>query len=414
VSFFFVVPSTLTLITNGLGGISHGFNGNLLEVGKTYAVTAVAGAGQIFSNWEGSVSSSLATLSFLMQTNMSLQANFIGNPFPAAEGFYSGLFAETNRTHDRSGFMTLTLGDHGAYTASLKRGTNSYGFSDQFSVAGYASRIVMVGGSSWTVTMTLDLEAARTLSGTVSSGSWTAELLAQRAAFNAATNPATQFKGCYTLIVPGNDDASASPGGDGFGTVVVGAGGYGTLSGWLADGFAWSESVPLSSAGEWALYVPLYGGMGSVWGWLQFDTNSAAEGTLTGTLSWIRPARPAATLYRAGFTNEITANGSRYTAPTNGNTRVIALTNGVVWLDGGNLSAPFTNQVTLTSSNRVISTNKMSLNIIAADGTFSGSAKVPGTARTNSFKGALFQDANAGYGYFLGTNQSGRVVFEAP
>jgi hypothetical protein len=131
-------------------------------------------------------------------------------------------------------------------------------------------------------------------------------------------------------------------------------------------------------------------------------------------LSWIRPARPAATLYRAGFTNEITANGSRYTAPTNANTRVIALTNGVVWLDGGNLSAPFTNQVTLTSSNRVISTNKMSLNIIAADGTFSGSAKVPGTARTNSFKGALFQDANAGYGYFLGTNQSGRVVFEAP
>src|SRR4051812_16162034 len=38
-SFFYVVPSTLTLITNGLGGITHGFKGNLLEIGRTYSVT---------------------------------------------------------------------------------------------------------------------------------------------------------------------------------------------------------------------------------------------------------------------------------------------------------------------------------------------------------------------------------------
>src|SRR5205807_1523643 len=48
VSFFCVVPSTLTLITNGLGGITHAFKGNVLEVGRTYAVTAVPAAGQVF------------------------------------------------------------------------------------------------------------------------------------------------------------------------------------------------------------------------------------------------------------------------------------------------------------------------------------------------------------------------------
>jgi hypothetical protein len=53
VSFVFVVPSTITLVANGVGTITHGFTGNVLEVGRTYTVTAVPGAGQVFSNWVG-------------------------------------------------------------------------------------------------------------------------------------------------------------------------------------------------------------------------------------------------------------------------------------------------------------------------------------------------------------------------
>jgi hypothetical protein len=95
---------------------------------------------------------------------------------------------------------------------------------------------------------------------------------------------------------------------------------------------------------------------------------------------------------------------------------VINLTTGIVWFEGGNLTTPFTNNVTLTTSNRVIngSANKLTLSITTANGLFSGSVNVPGTARTNTFKGALLQDTDAGYGYFLGTNQSGRVFFGAP
>src|SRR5204863_7909029 len=113
--------------------------------------------------------------------------------------------------------------------------------------------------------------------------------------------------------------------------------------------------------------------------------------------------------------NGLAVAGSRYTAPTNADTRMIDLTNGVVWFQGGNLSAPFTNSVTLTSSNHVInnSANSLTMTLNTANGMFSGNVTVPEAARTNMFKGVVLQDAEAGFGYFLGTNQSGEVMFEA-
>jgi hypothetical protein len=47
------------------------------------------------------------------------------------------------------------------------------------------------------------------------------------------------------------------------------------------------------------------------------------------------------------------------------------------------------------------------------NGLISGSFKVPGTATVRSFYGSLLQNRHAGYGYFLGTNQSGQVRIEA-
>jgi hypothetical protein len=197
--------------------------------------------------------------------------------------------------------------------------------------------------------------------------------------------------------------------------VKVGPGGYVTLSGILADNFAWSQSVPVSRDGQWACYVPLYGGLGSIWSWLLFDTNQPSA-EINGDLSWIRPPRHGATYYPLGFTNDVLAQGSRYVPPTNSTTRVIDVTNAVVIFDGGNLAAAFTNEVTLTPSNRVINggPSSLSMSITRSNGLFSGSVKVPGTTRTNTFKGALLQDLDSGYGYFLGTNQSGSVFLAPP
>jgi hypothetical protein len=58
-----------------------------------------------------------------------------------------------------------------------------------------------------------------------------------------------------------------------------------------------------------------------------------------------------------------------------------------------------------------LATNKLTLSISKATGLFRGSVKAPGATRSTPFKGVLFQKADFGAGFFLGTDQSGRVEF---
>ncbi|MEI8079793.1 MAG: Ig-like domain-containing protein, partial [bacterium] len=142
VSFFYVVPRPLTLVTNGVGRITRNFTGNLLEVGRSYTVTAVPGAGQVFSNWVGAVTSSNAKLNFLMQSNMLLQANFVPNPYVALQGTYNGLFypggapGSTNAAATNTGFVKLSLtGDQGLFSGSLLLGGATLPFTGKFNLA---------------------------------------------------------------------------------------------------------------------------------------------------------------------------------------------------------------------------------------------------------------------------------------
>jgi hypothetical protein len=75
---------------------------------------------------------------------------------------------------------------------------------------------------------------------------------------------------------------------------------------------------------------------------------------------------------------------------------------------------PLTNLVTLTESNKVVDlslANGLNLSLTLSNGAFGGSVRQPGMTRSNVFKGVLLQDESGGYGYFLETNRSGRVVF---
>jgi hypothetical protein len=104
--------------------------------------------------------------------------------------------------------------------------------------------------------------------------------------------------------------------------------------------------------------------------------------------------------------------GSRYVPPASASARAIGLTNGVVSLEGGDLTGAVTNLVLVAASGKVTDlslTNKLKLNITAGNGVFSGSMTPSGTGRGIVFKGALLQNAGVGYGFFLGTNQSGLV-----
>ena len=56
VSFTYVVtaPLVVNIGGNGKGMVSPNYNGQWLEIGANYALTAIAGPGCVFTNWTGS------------------------------------------------------------------------------------------------------------------------------------------------------------------------------------------------------------------------------------------------------------------------------------------------------------------------------------------------------------------------
>ena len=60
-----------------------------------------------------------------------------------------------------------------------------------------------------------------------------------------------------------------------------------------------------------------------------------------------------------------------------------------------------------------ISSNTLILSITLKTGLFKGNFAESGTGQIVLFSSALQQKQNAGFGYFLGTTQSGEIRFEA-
>ena len=246
--------------------------------------------------------------------------------------------------------------------------------------------------------------------GLVSNAAWTSELFGYRADFNSKSNPATNFQGNYTLLLPGADDSANGPAGHGFAQLGVNSGGSVSFKGTLGDGSAAVQKVPLAANGQWPLYVGLYSGKGSVFGWLTlFNTPTDA---VIGPVLWTKPGGVKGPLHPPGFTNETETLGSRYVAPASG-TRVLDLTSAVVVLDGGNLPATLTNTVILSERNQVMvdvpNAQKLSIALTVSSGSFKGSFVHPQTGKAATLKGVLLQKQNFSAGFFLGTNQSGRV-----
>ena len=412
-SFFQVVTSALTLTIAGTGTVSGATSGQGLEVGRGYRLLATPGTGYVFSNWTGQASGISPTLSFLMQSNMSLQANFVPNPFLRVGGTYNGLFFETNGVrHESSGDLRLRVSSAGKYSASLRLAGRRYSASGRLDLEGYATNVIVRSGTnSLTVRWAVDLQGLDQVTGTVTDGLWLSELLGDRALFHATTNPAS-LSGRYTFVLPGSLSVGA-PDADGWGTLKVTAAGAVSGAGSLSDGTKFSRKAPVSKSGAWPLYTPLYQTKGTLVGWLQFDTNATLD-DVSGLVDWFKPAQPAARFYPAGFTNQTTLSGSRYVAPPSSTNRVLALTNGVAILTGGNLSQAWTNDFVLGANNRVTnaSPNKLTLTLSLGTGLFKGSFLDTGVVRTVSFSGALLQKSTNGSGFFLGTNQSGQVLIE--
>lgn len=404
VTYTVVSPITVS-VTSGSGTISPDLNGQLLDVGNTYTMTAKPAAGQVFSNWTGSIIATTPKLTFTMQSNMVLNANFVPNPFIPVSGLYQGLIYDTNNVaHQSSGFFNATVTSSGSFSAKLVLAGNKYSMSGVFSAGGFSSNnIVRKGLTSVSAQLHLDMSGGG-ITGEFSDGVWTAELNGAR----AASSPVTQA-GHYTLLIPGGADGVNQPGGDSYGTIILGPTGTIAFKGVLADGTKVTEKANLLTTGQMPFYVPLYSGHGSILGWLTFS--NGANSDITGTVDWFKPAGSPGKLYPAGFTNSTEAAGSSYQF-TKG-VPALNFSAGEVWLANGNLSSAFTNQVTLDSSSKVAnqSSNKLTLTIATSTGMFKGSGVDPVSGKALNFTGVLLQKQNFGGGFFTGTDQAGRVFF---
>jgi len=419
--FKFIPSAVLDLKTNGLGFVTPNDGGKLLAIKTNYTLTATPGKNWIFSSWVASGSTNFVSntpvLKFAMQSNLTLQANFVTNVFLAAKGTYIGLFAPTNapRRQTNSGAFKFTVTSTGALSGKLTIGTDTPSLTGQFNPTGFASFSTPRKGLS-TLTNTLQLDFAnQSVQGTIGDGSFLASLLGDQEVFSSS-HKAADYEGSYTFIIPGTNDSTVGPFGTSYGTATVGSTGTITYSVYLADGTSvLSQSSVLSEGGFWPFYLPLYGGNGSLWSWNYFN---AANGTLVaGTnASWINEANPAkAAVYRAGFTNQqVGLSGSSYNPSDK---LLLSLTNAQVLLEGGNLPFSITNEVTWTPKNTILltaaDTNKLTLTINKTSGVISGSFANPSSPKDIiKVNGVLLQNKTNAQGYFLGTDESGTFLLE--
>ena len=411
---YFIVPSLLTVTTNGSGRITPVLNRTNLDVGMPYLLTAAPNAGNLFSNWSGSLTSTNPALHFTMQSNMVLHANFVPNPFIPQQGVFSGLFYDTSGVaRQSSGFFNLTLAQKGSFSINTKINGGSYSATGQFDLTGH-SHLSVPRAHTTTLAADLQLDFSNHLSGAISDGTWNAVLNADRAVFNATNNKATNFIGQYTMAIAAPGDGSASPGGDGYATFSVNAAGAIVMAGSLADGTAISQSVSLSGDGQWPLYVALTNG-GSALSWITFSNQPAS--TLGGALMWIRPAGSSPKLYTAGFTNltPVTVTGSRYRV-TNG-VPVLALDNGQTVLSGSSLGANLTNAISINTNNTLkVTAGAEHLTLVLTNkvtGLITGSFHFPGTGTVTPVRGVILQGQDQAQGYFLGSTQSGAFLIQS-
>jgi hypothetical protein len=402
-----VVMLPIIVSTSGSGTVTPNLNGRILEVGKRYSMTATPSAGSILSNWVGSITSESAALTFVMHSNATLTAQFVANPFPAVKGAYHGLFYEGSGVeHHSSGFLKLTVTDRGSFSATLLGAGKTVPFSGQFNAGGRAQKLVTRTGLA---PVTVDLQLALgspvpDVSGTVSDGAWSASYLGDRSLWNSTNNP---YEGRYSIVLPGTAGDPNSPSGHGYGAVQIDRAGNIVLNGRSGDGQVIGQAVPISPSGEWPLYTPLYTGRGSVLSWLTFTNDVIAP--VRGLLSWIKYPSTATPFYRAGFSNELAVLGSRYAGSTSN--RVIGMDYGQVIATDGNLITPVVNMVRLNPNNTISGTGGFKMTLNRTNGVFSGSFQIPGTSMTRTFYGSLLQNRDVGFGYFLGTNQSGGIRF---
>jgi len=433
--FFYEVPSSFTLAQNGDGvirgaasvrGGAPPTNGAMLDIGERYMLTATPAKNWAFSNWTSgsAVVSSNATLHFIMEPGYSLTANFASNFLALAAGAYNGLFYSAEApAFETAGFLkNFVVTTNGAFSGNLliDGSTNLLSgiFNGQYQFSQTIALSAQLGGP---LLLNLNLGQGQ-ITGTVSginNGGWTNPLTAYR---SAASSSSAQ----YTILIPPPASATNCPPGEGY-ALITNQVGQIVLTGALADGTAFSQSVPISDSGAVPIYQnlssnnPSFGGNGEfLYGWINLGANPPGGWLAWIKKPWTQPAYPtngpmplaiiAPPYYWSGFTNICTLIGSSWTNPPAG-TPAISLNNGTLAILGNGIAVPLRYTVSVNSKNTLVPSgltpsNAFSGSINPKTGQFTITFPNGFGAGTNTGAGVWLQNAVSGGGYSAGFIQS--------
>ena len=261
------------------------------------------------------------------------------------------------------------------------------------------------------VNLTLDKEVPQ-ITGTVSASQWTANLTADLA---SNVLPSAEYT---MLFSPSTNVSAVSPPGDGYALVTNDAGVV-KLYGALADGTQYSQSVPVSRAGDVPLYVSLYTNTvgtntntspGLLLGWINL-TNLQAPAN---ALAWIKNPSRSTALYTNGFTNILSLRGALWTNPA-ARTSAISLTNGELVLSNTGLFLNYTN---IFVSNNTLTNlgmhpaNFLTGSIKPANGLLTLTFAGANGKATNTAAGAVLKNAASAGGFILAATNAGSVILQ--
>jgi hypothetical protein len=417
--------TTVSIEVAGNGIITPDYNQKPLRVGSYISPKPLPGRGSIFAGWSYGSNTCYACNVFRVEPGLQIRAHFIPDPFKALQGQFNGLIEDTNSApHSHAGRFNLRIDAHGRIGGHISVPGISQSIADSYDrtlilsndqAVGWIYPVLLSTGDPWNgdfrivmlanfrllfygdpnrVTGTLS-DTGYKPGGFVVPPTWTASLYGERARVFTRTNHCPQA-GQYTWILPGGDGIN-QPGGHGFASISVSTAGRLSLTGYLADGSYLACSIALTQEGRWPLFVRLYGGRGALYGWMAFDDSGT---NLGGTAVW---ARPDVRGVMIPATNLVETVGARYVRPVGS---IFGFTNAQAVFDPPNADLSFTNSFIVFPNNQVrnTGTNRFALTLSSSRGLFSGSVKHPSLGKTTVFRGALLQNQDAGYGFFVSTN----------
>jgi hypothetical protein len=311
--------------------------------------------------------------------------------------------------HENSGILSLTIGEEGDYKGKLVYAGVNYPVEGRFDPDGQARKMV-VRTESQTLMLELKADIGKPdghVKGTVRQAGMAVDFACDRMAPRA-----TEATGRYTMLLVGVG-TNPGPAGDGCATLSVTSEGVVNLAGSLSDGTAVEWSAAMHPEGRCPVYVPLYGGRGSLSGWLQFGGNKSGL-DISGQLAWFKPEAAKEKIFPQGFSRLVAVAGNRYLPPATGG-QLLAYTNAVVAFSEGNLPENLGSLLELEADGHIRVTvptdNKFHFSLAPATGAFTGAFMHPATRKTVAYQGVVLQKHGWGSGHFSGPEQSGLVFF---